>query len=102
MKNIQTGNPISVVEVGGLGFGSYTAYHEEIEADVSCVICTIDASGDYFAVLEEGMTTVELVSGEACMDDALSSLEVAIDTRIEAGDDTPILKRWHCPQTLGV
>jgi hypothetical protein len=102
MKNIQTGNPISVVEVGGLGFGSYTAYHEEIEADMSCVVCSIDASGEYFAVLNQGMATIQLVTGESCVDDALSSLEVAIDARIEAGDDTPILKQWHCPQTLGV
>lgn len=100
MKNIQTDNPISLVELGGIAFGSYSAYYEQIEANVSWVVCTRDASGDYYAVLEEGLTTIEMVSGEACMNDALSSLESAIDARIEAGDDTPILKKWHCPQLL--
>lgn len=102
MKNVQTGNQISVVEVGGQNIGSYAAYYEQIEADESWVVCTIDASGEYYAALNEGMAVIAAITGESCMDDALSSLESLIDQRIETGDDTPILHKWHCPQTLGV
>lgn len=102
MKNIQTGRPISVIEVGGDAIGSYAAYHEQIEADESWVICTIDASGEYYAMLNEGLETIAYVTGEACVDDALSSLESLINQLIETGDDTPILSKWHCPQTLGI
>jgi hypothetical protein len=103
MKNIQTGNDISLVEVGNpLENGAYTAYYEKLEADMAWVICTIDASGEYYAVLNQNLETIAQVTGEPCMDDALSSLESLIDQRIETGDDTPILKKWHCPQTLGV
>lgn len=103
MKNIQTGNAISLVEVGNpLENGAYTAYHEKLEADMAWVICTIDATGEYFAVLNDRLTTIAMVDGESCMDDALSSLGVILDRLIEEGDDRPILQKWHCPQTLGM
>lgn len=112
MKNIQTGNQISVVSValgyvhgnlaGGHWVGGVSTYLEVIDP-TSYVLASVESSGStYFAsLIVSGLDSVT-VEGEACLDDALLALEQKIELAIGLGDNTLTPGMWHSPQTLGV
>jgi hypothetical protein len=112
LKNIQTGNQISVVSIpagyvhdnlaGGHWVGGVSAYLEVIDPK-SYILSSVESSGStYFASLISSGLDQVTVTGEASIDDALLALEEKVELAIGLGDDTLTPGMWHSPQTLGI
>jgi hypothetical protein len=88
MKNIQTGNPVILVDVEGIGY-VYLEQHKKITIQAH-----VDAEGTYLAIAVDIFDgRIGEVNDYPCLDDALLGLEVHYGSQ---------LKGWYSPQTLGL